>query len=156
MSNTYGWVPSNPVVVPFGAGLPAPALRGVRSRRIVALGLDLVVVSIVSLALYLTLMVLTLGLSLLILPPLFPLVAFFYNGIGVSGARLATPGMRATGLEMRMAATGAPVPFLVAAVHAVMFYLSWMFPPILLVSLVTPDKRCLHDIASGVIFVRRM
>jgi uncharacterized RDD family membrane protein YckC len=155
MSST-GWTPFSPVTQPLGrGGLPARALAGVRSRRIVAVCLDLVVVSILSLGLWTALLVLTFGLSLLILPPLFPFVAFFYNGLCVSGSRMATPGMRAADLEMRIAGTGDRVPFLYAAVHAVLFYVSWMFPPIFLLSLVTPDKRCLHDILSGVIFVRR-
>lgn len=154
MTNSTGWAPSSPMATLAG-GLPAVALRGVRTRRIVAVCLDLVVVSIISFALWLALLVLTVGLSLLILPPLFPFVAFFYNGLSVSGRRMATPGMRAADLEMRMAGTGAPVPFVVAAVHAVLFYVSWMFPPVFLVSLVMGDKRCLHDVLSGVIFVRR-
>lgn len=154
MSNSTGWAPTSPMT-PLAGGLPAVVLSGVRTRRIVAVGLDLVVVSIISFALWLALLVLTAGLSLLILPPLFPFVAFFYNGLSVSGRRLATPGMRAADLEMRMAGTGAPVPFVVAAVHAVLFYVSWMFPPVFLVSLVMGDKRCLHDVLSGVIFVRR-
>lgn len=153
---TTGYTPFQPALAPFApAGLPAAAFAGVRSRRVIAVSLDLVVVSILSLALWTALLVLTFGLSLLILPPLFPFVAFFYNGLGVSGRRMATPGMRAADLEVRMAGSGAPVPFLIAAVHAVLFYVSWMFPPVFLVALVTADKRCLHDILSGVIFVRR-
>jgi uncharacterized RDD family membrane protein YckC len=50
---------------------------------------------------------------------------------------------------------GAPVPFLQAAVHAVLFYVTWLLPPLLLVSLVTRDKRCLHDMLSDVIVLRR-
>lgn len=138
------------------AGLPQGALSGVRTRRMLAVLLDLMVVSILSFGLWLALLVATFGLSLFLLPPLFPFVAFFYNGVSVSGRRMATPGMRAMGLQMRMDATGARVPFINAAVHAVLFYVSWMFPPVFLVSLVTEDKRCLHDIFSGVIFVRRL
>ena len=87
---------------------------------------------------------LTFGLAWLILPSLFPFVAFFYNGLTISGWRRATPGMKAMDLEMRLI-DGAPVPFLYAGVHAVLFYLSWMFPPIFLFSLFASDKRCLHD-----------
>jgi uncharacterized RDD family membrane protein YckC len=83
-------------------------------------------------------------------------VAFFYNGLSVSGRNMATPGMRAADIQMRMDGSGARVPFINAAVHAVLFYVSWMFPPIFLLSLLTDDKRCLHDILSGVIFVRRI
>ncbi len=141
--------------VPVFVQLPAEAFAGVRTRRIVALLLDLILVSILSCVLWIGLTVLTLGLSLLILPPLFPLVAFFYNGLTVSGWRMATPGMRAMDLEMRLT-DGAPVPFLNAAVHAVLFYVSTMFPPIFLVSLLSANKRCLHDMLADVIVIRRI
>ena len=154
MSQT-NWNPYPPIAPAIAPGLPVGALNGVRSRRVVAVCLDLVLVSILSVALWLALLVLTFGLSLLLLPPLFPFVAFFYNGLAVSGPRMGTPGMRAVDLEMRMADGGARVPFIYAAVHAVLFYVSWMFPPVFLLSLLTADKRCLHDILSGVIFVRR-
>jgi NADH dehydrogenase FAD-containing subunit len=60
-----------------GLRTPGGAIAGVRTRRIVALVFDLVLVSILSFALWLALAVLTFGLSLFILPPLFPIVAFF-------------------------------------------------------------------------------
>jgi uncharacterized RDD family membrane protein YckC len=141
--------------VPVFVQLPAEAFAGVRTRRIVALILDLVLVSILSFLIWLGLTVVTLGLSLLILPPLFPLVAFFYNGLTVSGWRMATPGMRAMDLEMRLT-DGARVPFLNAAVHAVLFYVSTMFPPIFLVSLLSANKRCLHDMLADVVVTRRL
>lgn len=119
-----------------------------------ALLFDLILVSILSFAVWLALAVLTFGLSLLILPPLFPAVAFFYNGLTVSGPRMATPGMSAMDLEMRLT-DGTRVPFLNAAVHAVLFYVSTMFPPIFLISLVSTNKRCLHDMLAGVIVTRR-
>ena len=68
---------------------------------------------------------------------------------------MATPGMRALGLEMRMHEDGARAPFINAAAHALFFYVSWFFPPIFLVSLVDPEKRCLHDMLAGVTVVRR-
>lgn len=135
--------------------LPAGALASVRTRRIVALIFDLIFVSILSIALWVALAVLTFGLSLLILPPLFPAVAFFYNGLTVSSARMATPGMRAMDLEMRLT-DGTRVPFLNAAVHAVLFYVSTMFLPVFLVSLLNGNKRCLHDMLTGVIITRRL
>ena len=144
-----------------GAPLAAPALRsdalsGVRTRRILALGVDLVFVSAIALALWLALLILTLGLSLFFLPPIFPLVAFFYNGMTVSGPKMATPGMRMMDLEMRMHDTGARVPFINAAAHALFFYLSWFFPPVLLVTLVDGEKRCLHDLLAGTVILRRL
>lgn len=136
------------------ASLPPQALAGVRTRRILALGLDFIIVSILSFLIWLGLLISTLGLSLFFVPPLFPFVAFFYNGLTVSGWRMATPGMNAMDLEMRCV-DGSRVPFLNAAVHAVLFYVSWMFPPIFLVSLLSSDKRCLHDMLAGVIVSRR-
>jgi uncharacterized RDD family membrane protein YckC len=155
MSNTYG------LGVSGTAAASAPAygrdvLAGVRTRRILAFGIDIVVVTIIATVLWIVLAVVTLGLSLVLLPPIYPLVAFFYNGLTVSGRRMATPGMRMMDLEMRMIDTGARVPFINAAAHALLFYLSWMLPPIFLVTLVDPDKRCLHDVLSGVVVVRRL
>ena len=148
MSNLYAATPRNV--------MRADALVGVRTRRILAVCLDFVLVSLLVAALWIASMVLTFGLALFFLPPLFPIVAFFYNGLTVSGRNMATPGMRALDLEMRMNETGARVPFINAAVQAVLFYVSWCFPPILLVSLVDGEKRCLHDIIAGVVIVRRL
>jgi uncharacterized RDD family membrane protein YckC len=148
MSNAYAATPPNAMRV--------DALAGVRTRRILAVCIDLVLVSLLVAALWIVSIVLTFGLALLFLPPLFPFVAFFYNGLTVSGLRMATPGMRAMDLEIRMHETGARVPFVNAAVQAVLFYVSWCFPPIFLVSLVDVEKRCLHDIIAGVVIVRRL
>ena len=131
-------------------------LAGVRTRRILALAIDLVLVSILAFVIWFALLILTLGLSLILLPPLFPLVAFFYNGFTVSGRKMSTPGMRAMGLEIRMHEDGARVPFINAAAHALFFYMSWFFPPIFLISLVDAEKRCLHDMLAAVTVVRRM
>ncbi len=148
MSNAYAATPPN--------AMRADALAGVRTRRILAVCVDFILVSFIVLALWIMSIVLTFGLALFFLPPLWPFVAFFYNGLTVSGPRMATPGMRAMDLEMRMHDTGARVPFVNAAVQAVLFYVSWCFPPILLVSLVDGEKRCLHDIIAGVVIVRRL
>jgi len=145
----------------FLSATPAQALRpdalaGVRSRRILAVCFDLIVVSVLVALLWIASIVLTFGLALFFLPPLYPFVAFFYNGLTVSGPKMATPGMRAMDLEMRMHEDGQRTPFVNAAVQAVLFYVSWFFPPIFLVSLVDPEKRCLHDIIAGVVIVRRL
>ena len=131
------------------------ALAGVRTRRLMALAVDFVVVSVIASALYVLLLVLTLGLSLFFLPPLWPIVAFFYSGVSMSGPRRATPGMRAMGLEVSMYDSGATAPFLNAAAHGAFFYLSWFLPLVFLVTLVDSDKRFLHDILSGVVVTRR-
>jgi len=147
MSNAYAATPNV---------MRADALAGVRTRRILAVCIDLVLVSLLVAVLWIISIMLTFGLALFFLPPIYPFVAFFYNGLTVSGPRMATPGMRAMDLEMRMQDTGARVPFINAAVQAVLFYVSWFFPPILAVSLVDGEKRCLHDIIAGVVIVRRL
>ena len=99
----------------FAAATPTQSLRvdalaGVRIRRIVAVCFDLVIVSVLVALLWIASIILTLGLALFFLPPLFPFVAFFYNGLSVSGPKMATPGMRAMDLEMRMHDTGRARP----------------------------------------------
>lgn len=140
--------------IPYAPRLPAAALVGVRTRRMAAIVIDLFIVGLLSLGMWLGLGFLSLGLLWFVLPPLFPIVAFFYNGLSISGRGRGTPGMRAMDLEVRMT-SGAPVPFLNAAAHAVLFYISWMFPPILLISLFSPEKRCLHDMLAGLVITRR-
>ena len=139
---------------PVAPSIPRAALEGVRTRRILAVSLDFVAVSLLSGVVFVGLLFLSFGMSLFVLPPLFPLVAFFYNGLTISGPAMATPGMRLMDLEVRTMA-GAPAPFLNAAVHAVLFYLTTLLPPLLLVSFLTSDKRCLHDILAELIVLRR-
>ena len=144
--------------VPLGE-LPARALEGVRTRRMLAILFDLIFVTIIvaiAFTLLLVLGVLTFGLSWLAIPFLYPVVALFYNGMTISGPNMATPGMRMMDLEMRLA-DGHRVPFVYAAVHAVLFYISWtmLTPFILLVSLVSRNKRCLHDMLASVVVTRR-
>jgi uncharacterized RDD family membrane protein YckC len=144
--------------VPLGE-LPARALEGVRTRRMLAILFDLIFVTIIvaiAFMLLLVLGVLTFGLSWLAIPFLYPVVALFYNGMTISGPNMATPGMRMMDLEMRLV-DGHRVPFIYAAVHAVLFYLSWtiLTPLILVVALVSRNKRCLHDMFASVVVTRR-
>jgi uncharacterized RDD family membrane protein YckC len=134
--------------------IPRAALDGVRTRRIIAVCLDFILVSALSVVIFFGLLFLSFGMTAILLPPIFPLVAFFYNGLTVSGWRMATPGMRFMDLEMRTMA-GEPTPFINAAVHAVLFYVTTLLPPLLLLSFITSDKRCLHDILADVIVLRR-
>ena len=141
------------------ADLPPRALDGVRTRRILAILVDLVVITlIVGVAfVFLSILgVLTFGLAWLLIPPLFPVVALIYNGLTISGPSRGTPGMRLMDLEVRLT-DGYRVPFIYAAVHAVLFYLSWTFltPIVLVVSLFARNKRCLHDILASMVVTRR-
>lgn len=153
MSNFLG---ANGTATVLAPTFRADALSGVRTRRIVALCFDFILVTILATVLWTLLFIATLGLSWFLLPPIFPLVAFFYNGLTVSGRKMGTPGMRLMDLEMRMYESGARVPFINAAAHALFWYLSWMLPPIFLVALVDQEKRCLHDMLAGVVVLRRL
>ena len=102
MSNAYAAMPPN--------AIRADALAGVRTRRILAVCIDLFLVSLLVAVLWISSIVLTFGFALFFLPPLYPFVAFFYNGLTVSGPRMATPGMRAMDLEMRMHARARAFP----------------------------------------------
>lgn len=139
--------------------LPPRALEGVRTRRSFAIGIDLIFITLLVGVLFVALAFLglvTFGLTWLLIPVLYPAVALLYNGLAISGWRRATPGMRLMDLEMRLM-DGSRTPFINAAVHAVLFYLSWtiLTPLILIVTLVSRNKRCLHDMLSGVIVTRR-
>jgi len=141
------------------ARLPFAALAGVRTRRMMALGFDLIAITILFGIFFVVFVVLgipTLGLTWLALPLLFPAIALVYNGHSISGWRMATPGMRAMDLQMRNT-DGTRAGFITAAGHALLFYLSWtlLTPLVLLVSLISSDKRCLHDIVAGVVVTRR-
>lgn len=167
MINATGTAPfaSRPSAYPYWAA-SAGAWSGVRTRRMLAVGIDLLVVgtlcgiviplllSFVALPLGPLVWVGSLALSWIAIPTFFPVVAFFYNGLTIAGPGMGTLGMRLMDLEVRHV-DGGRAPFLAAAVQAVLFYLSWMFPPVFLVSLVTSDKICLHDILAQVRVMRR-
>ena len=155
MSNTTGFNTSQQTG--YYPALPPQALASVRTRRMIAVLLDLILVALISSVIFLGLGFLTLGLSWILLPPIIlPVVAFFYNGMTVSGRNRATPGMKAMDLEVRLT-NSQPAPFINAALHGVLFWLSWYVTGglVLLTSLITPEKRCLHDILAGLIVVRR-
>lgn len=143
------------------ARLPYAALAGVRTRRMVALLFDLLLISIIFWGLFIVFAILgvvTFGLSWFLIPVLYPAIAIIYNGASLSGPRMATPGMGMMDLEMRCP-DGRPVHFWQAAAHVILFYLSWavalLAPVNLLTSLLNTDKRCLHDIVAGVVVTRR-
>jgi uncharacterized RDD family membrane protein YckC len=142
---------------PASTGTPITRYNvdGVLWRRVLALAIDLVLVTLLVCILYVVLILSTFGLALLFLPPLYPIVAFFYNGLTVSGMHRATWGQRLLDLEVRLYESGTRVPFLNAAAHGVLFYFSTLVAPIFLIALVASEKRCVHDMLAGVIVVRR-
>jgi len=131
------------------------AFAGVRTRRIFAWALDACVVVVVTGLVWLLLAVGTLGLSIFILPPLFPTIFVLYHAATVSGVKRGTWGMRAADLEVVDYGTGSRSSFLQALAQAVLFYVSWAMPLLFVVTLFETEKRYLHDLLSGVVVLRR-
>jgi uncharacterized RDD family membrane protein YckC len=135
-----------------------PPVSGVLSSRLIAYFVDFLVICVLVFFYYLLagfLGFFTFGFTWIFLPIMVPLVALFYNGLTLSGPNRATWGMRLVGIEMRMR-DGSQVGFVVAAVHAVLFYvLNYCFTPmILLFGLLRSDRRLAHDLLTGTILVR--
>lgn len=138
-----------------------PNVSGVLAGRTVAFFVDLIFISLIWGSLFFVLMIplgiLTAGLIWFLVPPLFPIVALLYNGFTIGGRKQATIGMRLFGVKMQMAESGGEVSFLIAAVHAIFYYVSVtiLTPLVLIVGLLRSDGRMLHDLLAGVIAVRR-
>ena len=132
---------------------------GVRTRRILAFLLDLVVLSIfigIAAVVVGLLGVITLGLGWLLYAILVPAIALLYIALTMGGPKSATPGMQAMGIEMRLW-HGGRMHGLIAIVHALIFYFSWGTGLLgfLLVasSLFSSTKRCLHDVLLGTVVI---
>lgn len=131
--------------------------EGVRSRRVFAFFIDVIVIALLTFGagiLVFFLGIFTLGLGFLLYAILPTAVALIYVAFTLGGPQASTLGMRAMGLEMRLWYGAKPYPLL-AAVHAILFWfsVSLLTPLILLVSLFSDRKRLLHDIILGVVVI---
>jgi uncharacterized RDD family membrane protein YckC len=134
--------------------------EGVLSRRVVAFLIDMAVLAIAMTAVVVIIAIfglVTLGIGWLLfflISPIFVVLAIVYFGSTLGSPASATLGMRAMDLEMRLW-YGAPMYFLLAAVHVIMFWISIsVFTPlILVVGLFNPRKRLLHDLICGTVVV---
>jgi uncharacterized RDD family membrane protein YckC len=134
--------------------------RGVLTRRVFAFLIDLVVLSVpvVLAVLFIAvfgLVTLGLGWALFwLVSPASVIWAIFYYGMTLGGPRSATVGMRMMDLEMRTW-YGEPSYFLLAATHAVVFWISVsvLTPLVLLVGLFNGRRRLLHDIVLGTVVI---
>ncbi|MGI6244752.1 MAG: RDD family protein [Pseudochelatococcus sp.] len=138
---------------------PAFDTRGVLAGRFFAYLIDAAVIFVLTLVLgwiIALLGVVTLGVAWL----LFPLLAgtgVIYSALTVGGEAQATIGMRWLGLRV-VGPDGARVDYLIAAVHAIFFYIAIgtfiLFVIDILTGLVRDDRRLLHDLLTGVSVVR--
>jgi uncharacterized RDD family membrane protein YckC len=134
--------------------------EGVRTRRILAFLIDVVIMAVplAFLALFIFMFgLVTLGLGwflFLLFGPIAVIWAILYYGLTFGSAASATIGMRVMEIEMRTW-YGAPAYFVLGAVHAIGYWISVSFltPLVLLVALVNDRKRLLHDMLLGTIVI---
>ncbi len=134
--------------------------EGVLARRMFAFLFDavIVLVPIAILALFMLMFtVVTLGLGVVIFALLGPVAAVWavlYVGVTLGSPHSATYGMRLMGLQMRTW-YGAPMYFLLGAVHAIFFWVlsTALTPLVLLVALFNSRRRTLHDFLTGTVMI---
>lgn len=131
---------------------------GVRSRRVMAVIADYVIVGLllVPVALLVLLLgLLTLGLGWLLFGMLGPAVALTYVWNTLGGPNQATVGMRMMGIRLERL-DGGRIDGMLAVVHSVLFWAAnvVLTPLVLLVTLFTDRKRTLHDLLLGTVVLR--
>ncbi|HXO72412.1 MAG TPA: RDD family protein, partial [Bradyrhizobium sp.] len=128
------------------------------TRRLFACLIDLVVLSVpvILACIFIAIFgVVTLGLGWALFWLAWPATvvwAIVYYGTSIGGPHSATMGMRVMDLELRTW-YGAPGYFVLGAAHAVLFWVSMSFPPILLVGLFNGRRRLLHDMILGTVVI---
>lgn len=131
--------------------------QAVIRKRFFAFIVDAIIIAIlwaIAIVVVAVLGVITLGLAWLLFGLVFPVVGLGYNAFTIGGPNSATIGQRMMGLEVRMWYGGKVSP-LIAAFHALLFWISLVFVPILLWCFFDARKRCLHDILAGVVVINR-
>src|SRR3954453_6081308 len=134
--------------------------EGTLGRRLWAYLIDIVMIALFSLLLcgaILVIGLLTFGLGWGLFA-LVPASAIFYKAITIGVRHQSTIGMRMAGLRVVDAVTGGRVGPLVAAAHALLFYVAvgtfllWVADVGL--GLVRSDHRFGHDLLTGIVVVR--
>lgn len=138
------------------------AQSNVLGRRFLAYGIDLFVILFMTLVFgffILLLGVLTFGLGWMLFPALVPGCGILYSALTVGGVQQATIGMRFCGLKMVDASTGGRVSGLMAAIHALLYYLAigtfllWLAD--IAIGFFRRDSRLGHDLLTGFMVVNR-
>jgi uncharacterized RDD family membrane protein YckC len=146
---------SGAVAVPPGEDA---LLAGVRRRRLLAWLVDLMLIAILAGSTVLTLVAmgfLTFGLTWGLLGWV-PAIPLLYHWLWVASPASATPGQMLMGLIVRRDEDLGPPGVLRAAVATLGYLVTIATGAVwFAVCLVTVHKRCLHDIVSGLVLVRR-
>jgi uncharacterized RDD family membrane protein YckC len=136
-----------------------PETEGVLPRRVVAWLLDWVLIGLISLALWLVLFVfgiITFGLGFLLMHGLWVVPILYTIGFVASPAG-ATPGQAMAGLRLVRAQDGGPPNAGEALIYALGYWATIALTGglLLIAAFFTQGNRALHDIAAGLVMVRR-
>jgi uncharacterized RDD family membrane protein YckC len=133
-------------------------ITGVMTRRVLAWGIDVLLICLIMLPLWLVLLVfglLTLGFGFGAMTVL-PAVPFLYHFLSLLRPSSATPGQSVLGLTVRRDADLGPPTVAQALIFTVVFYITMATSGLLLlIALFTVRHRTLHDLASDLVVVRR-
>jgi uncharacterized RDD family membrane protein YckC len=140
-------------------GMPE-LFEGVLARRVIAFGIDVVILAIpiaAAIVFIFVLGIITFGLGwslYWLLSPAAVIWAVLYYGMCFGRPASATLGMRLMDLEMRTW-YGAPAYFVLGAAHAMVFWISVsaLTPLVLLVGFFNERQRLLHDILVGTVVI---
>lgn len=147
-----------PTVTPETSALGWFNLANVRTLRVAALAIDLVVVMALwwLFGLFMVMFAIpSVGASFLF-APLMQFIGLIYSGLTIGGRGQGTWGMRAVGLKVTNM-QGARVDFIQGAAHATIFWLSagWLTWLLVMWAFFNPYKRALHDVLTGIVISRR-
>ena len=146
--------PPDPLRVP-------EAYAGTTLRRIMAYGIDLMIIAALLLGLWWLAALLTLAtlglawpLHFLVAPPL---VTLAYHSLQTSGPAAATLGMRLFGLKAHSVLGGRP-GLGQAVIHTICFYATMGLTGglALAVALFNPRRRTIHDVLAGIVILRNV
>jgi uncharacterized RDD family membrane protein YckC len=133
-------------------------ITGVMTRRVLAWGIDVLLICLIMLPLWLVLLVfglLTFGFGFGAMAVL-PAVPFLYHFLSLLRPSSATPGQSVLGLTVRRDADLGPPTVAQALIFTVVFYITMATSGLLLlIALFTVRHRTLHDLASELVVVRR-
>lgn len=135
-----------------------PALDSVRTKRILAVIIDWLIVFALCIPVAIVIFFLgiaTFGLGFILYGAMFPAIALLYSGYTLGGPEQATIGMRMNDIHVEQM-NGQKIDFVTAVAHAFLFWASIVIatPLVLLVSLFNGEKRTVHDILTGTIVKR--
>jgi uncharacterized RDD family membrane protein YckC len=139
---------------------------GVLSRRFWAYIVDVLLISLLNLAVHVALFmmgIVTIGILMLPAMALMAVISFLplallYDTLTLGGAKAATPGMRLFDLESHSNTTGGRPDYFQAFVMSLLFYVTLFATSglLLLVVFFTRRNMALHDILSGVVVTRHI